>query len=459
MPQLWQHQRRMLHFANVKSARDYSLLYAGLSTGKTLFALEYLAPFKGLRLVLAPAAALQVWNADYETFYTNPEFEIYVFDKWSGSSKEKFEKIRTLKREKRNCIIVLSYETAARIDLNTFYFDAVVADEAHKFGQHNGVQSMTLAKMLVDVPYKVAMTGTPYADGYEKLYGITRFLDCHVPKAKSAHPQSALFGHYSDFLDDYCNTFTKGYTRIITGYKNLERLASIIKPFTLMIKTEDVVDLPPYTERTYKVPLSPKVRKVYESIESDGVAVVEGTALLAPHILTRTIRLQQIASAGVLVGEDGAEVYFDVAKRLDVMSNILEDIRDEPCVIFTKYTREVELIAERLTEQGVTFGRLTGSQNDYLSWRNGESRVLIANLSAGSESVRLERAAHTVFWSVGYSFKEFTQAHGRTRRVGQLSSTVHYHYIVTEDSVDEELYKVLHEKSLGVSELDEFLKD
>jgi SNF2 family DNA or RNA helicase len=457
MPQLWDHQERMLNFALHDSAEDYALAYAGLSTGKTLFGLEYLSRFSGLKLVLCPAAAMRVWQADYDEFYDDPHFELHVLDK--GSSTAKWGTLEELQRQRANAIIVLSYETAARIELNTFNFTASVSDEAQRFGQHNGIQSMKIAKDLVKVPYKVAMTGTPYHDGYEKLYGITRYLDCYVPPHKKSHPQSRLFGHYDEFLRNYCTTFTRGYTQIITGYKNLERLASQIKPFTIVIRTEDVHDLPEYTERTYKVKLAPKVRKVYSEIESEGATIYEGTALLAPHVLTRTIRLQQIASAGVLVGEDRSEVYFDVTERLNVLSDILESLNDLPVVVFTKYDREVSLIAERLDAMKVSYGILTGSRNDYETWEGGVGRVLIANLKAGSESVRLQRAAHTIFWSVGYSVKEFVQARGRTRRSNQLSDTVHYHYIVTENTVDEELYKVLHEKSLEVSELDEYLKD
>ncbi len=455
MPKLWDHQRRMLDFANVGSAEDFSLFYAGLSTGKTLFGLEFLRPFKGLRLVVAPANALPVWKADYEGFYDDPEFGLYVFDR--GSSKDKEGLIRTLQQQRANAIVVLSYDTAARIDFTGIHFDAVVADEAHRFGQHNGAQSMYIAKALVDTPYKVAMTGTPYHDGYEKLYGITRYLDCFIPSARSAHPQSRLFGHYNDFLDNYCTTYTKGYTRIITGYKHIDRLAAKIKPFTMVIRTEDVHNLPPFTERVYKVALGTKLQRVYNSIADEGAVIHEGKSILAPHVLTRTVRLQQLASAGLLVAQDGSETHFDITPRLNMFSSIVEGLDDEPYVVFTKYDREVELVTQRLSEMGVSYGVLTGTQNDYQNWRDGGSRVLVANLSAGSEGVRLERAAHTIMWSVGYSYKEFVQAKGRTRRVGQKSNTVQYHYIVAEGTIDEELYKVLHAKSLEVNELDEYL--
>lgn len=457
MPQLWDHQQKMLNFSMQGSAEDFSLHYAEPSTGKTLFGLEYLRNFNGLNLVICPASSMQVWNADYQGFYSNPDFELHVLDK--GTSKEKFSTIKELYRRRANAVIVLSYETAARIDLSEFAFHAAVSDEAHRLGQHNGAQSMKIAAMLKDVPYKVAMTGTPYHDGYEKVYGITRFLNCHVPKSKRSHPQSGLFGHYDNFLRDYCNTFQKGYVKIIVGYRNIDKLAARIKPFTMLTRTDDVHDLPPFTERVYRVALSPKVRRVYHDIATESATEVDGIEILAPHVLTRTVRLQQIASAGVLVGDDLNEVHFDMTPRLDVMTNILDDIGEEPCVIFTKYDREVDLIAERLREMGVEYGVLTGGRNDYLSWREGQGRVLIVNLKAGSESVRLERAAHTIFWSVGYSIKEFVQARARTRRVGQLKDTVHYHFLVAEDTIDEQLYEILHDKSLEVSELDQYLRD
>lgn len=456
MSNLWDHQQKMLDFSNSGSAENYSLHYAEPSTGKTLYGLEYLRGFDGLKLAICPASAMQVWNADYEGFYDNPNFELHVLDQ--GSSKDKYATIKDLYRRRVNAVVVLSYETAARIPLDEFNFSAVVTDEAHRLGQHNGAQSMKIATMLHDVPAKAAMTGTPFHDGYEKLYGITRFLNCRVMKSKSAHPQSRLFGHYNDFLNEYCKTFQKGYVPIIIGYKNVQKLAEVIKPFTMITRTEEVHDLPEFTERIYKAPLSSKVRKVYHDIEAEGAAEYEGRDILSPHVLTRTVRLQQMASAGVLIGDDKAETYFDVTSRLNVLSNIVDDIGTEPVVIFTKYEREVALVSERLKEMGIDFGILTGSQNDYLTWRGGQGRALIVNLKAGSESVRLERAAHSIFWSVGYSIKEFVQAKFRTRRVGQVKDFVHYHIIVTEDTIDEEIHDLLRIKSQEVSELDYHLR-
>src|SRR5690606_22537822 len=125
-------------------------------------------------------------------------------------------------------------------------------------------------------------------------YGIFRWLDPVIPQANNAYPQAALFGHYNDFLNDYCITYNKGYTPIIKGYKNVAGLAEKISPYTLRIKTEDVVKLPKanYHKLVYNLP--DDVQEQYDLLESEGIITGESSSVLAPHILSRTIRLQQL---------------------------------------------------------------------------------------------------------------------------------------------------------------------
>ena len=453
---LWPHQQRMLDFS-LSRPMQYSLMYAGMGAGKTLYGLHFLNQFTGWRLVLCPKPALGVWREDYNALMTDAGYDLLILDK--GTVQKKQAQLDALDKT-QPLTVVVNYETAARLNLARYTWGVCIADEAQRLAAYNSKQSIALSRMLHDVPQKVAMTGTPYHDGYERLYGMTRYLDC-IPFSGKTYPQSRLFGHYDDFLRRFCNIRLQGYAKIITGYKNLRELADIIRPFTMVTKTEDVIDLPDAVTRVYHIDLPPKLMKAYRQLEKESaVDLGNDEYIIAPHVLTRLVRLQQLVSSGELIDPDGRCVEYDITPRLNALSDILEDIdagQDEPVVVFTKYQSDVKHAAAVCDKLGLSVAYLTGEHDNHEDWKQGQHDVLIANLKAGSEGVRLQRARHVVFWSVGYSLKEFEQAHARVRRHGQVSKTVYFHYLVGRGTIDETLYKRLAEKQGQVSELDKEL--
>ena len=435
----------MLDHAN---SRKHSLIYAGMGTGKTLFALTWLRQFKGLTLVIAPKPALVAWRDDLAEFY--PDMKHLILNK--GNSNQK---TRLLSKGRAGGLVIVNYETARLLPLHLYNWKAAILDEGHRIGRYNSKQTLALTRMLATVPRKIIMTGTPYNDGYERLYSMLRFFNPKQPARNNAHPLCSLFGHYNDFLNDFCHTYelSRG-VRIVNGYKNLEMLARRVAPYALQIKAADVLDLPAIVERVYTVPLMGPVKKAYRSLDKESVIEYDGEYLTATHLLAKIIRLQQLATCGLMVSDDGQEIVFGgIEKRLDTLKMLVDSVK-EPLVIFTRFKRDVELIKSIVKEP---VHLLTGDTDNHDEWRQGKGRILIANIGAGSEGVRLERARHMIFWSVGYSNTQFEQAKAREIRAGQLSKTVWLHYIVSEDTIDETIYKTLNGKNEDKRRLDDLI--
>jgi len=155
--------------------------------------------------------------------------------------------------------------------------------------------------------------------------------------------------------------------------------------------------------------------------------------------------------AGLMVGDDKRETVFaGIEHRVNTLKMLVDSIH-EPIVIFTRFTRDVEIIRKAIKEP---IHSLTGYVDNHDEWRNGKGRILVANIGAGSEGVRLERARHMIFWSVGYSNTQFEQAKARIIRAGQKSKTVWLHYIVSENTIDETIYKTLAGKNEDKNRLD-----
>lgn len=443
---LWEHQKQAIEFIQDK---PYSFLYAGMSTGKTVIALEVLHNIPGLRLILTPKAGMNVYHDDALKFGYN--IPLLILDR--GTSKTKAAQLDSF----TDGIVIVNYETARLLPLERYNWQAVVADEAHKLQTHNSKTSIALTRKLAKVPTKLAMTGTPYHDGYEKLYSVFRWLNPIIPDNPRAYPLSEMFGRYQDFLYRFCWTHElRPGVKIITGYRNIDQLSKIIAPYTLQIKTDDVIDLPPVIERTYKAPLTGEAKRVYQEIEKEGAAVIDETLGATSHVLTRALRLHQIATIGEYQSDDG-KVYAlkGVEGRKKLLERVLDDLGHTlPAVIFTRYKADVRLIEAMVKEP---IAKLTGDIDNHEAWKRGEYRLLIVNMAAGSAAVRLERAAHIIFWSVGYSNSEYQQALARVRRAGQTSNTIFVTHIVSEDTIDETIYATLDSKEKRKEALDGML--
>jgi ERCC4-related helicase len=96
---------------------------------------------------------------------------------------------------------------------------------------------------------------------------------------------------------------------------------------------------------------------------------------------------------------------------------------------------------------GVIMGGVDADKRDELITRlnSGSVKVLIIQIQAGSESVDLTAASVAIFFSTGYSLREFLQARGRIYRHGQ-KQRVNEYFLQVKRSIDEPIFKALNNK-------------
>lgn len=441
---LWRHQTAMIDHIMSRSA---SLCYSGMSTGKTVVALEVARRHRAT-LILSPVAALPVYREDVESYYTPRDFDLYVLDK--GNAKSKLQTIRDHIGGSRAAVFVVGYETAARMDLRDLDFDLVIADEAHKLAAYNSKQALHLSRHLANVPRKVAMTGTPWTDHIASLYGLFRFLETVVHDNPRKYPTSQLFGSYDDFLHAYCNTFEIApHVRAISSYKNLDRMAGLIRPYVFIVRTQDVHDLPPIVAREYLYPVRGEALRVYTEMADDAAVEINDDLVFAPNVLTQLLRLRQIASCGAFALPDGTESLLPgLEHKVAIYREIIDELGGQPAVTFCSFDFDVAVITAALDRAKVTYSHLTGKVNTLEEWQRGETQILIANMAAGSVGVRLDRASHAVYWSVSFSATHFVQSTGRLRRNTQKAHTVYHHYLTADldDGIDRQIMAALRAK-------------
>lgn len=116
--------------------------------------------------------------------------------------------------------------------------------------------------------------------------------------------------------------------------------------------------------------------------------------------------------------------------------------------MFYNFKHDKERLLERY-EQAETI-----DSDDYMKrWNNGDIQLLLAHPASAGHGLNLQYGGSIVAWfGLTWNLEYYEQANARLYRQGQKDTTV-IHHIMTENTVDQDVYRGLKNKKLGQSEL------
>jgi SNF2 family DNA or RNA helicase len=255
-------------------------------------------------------------------------------------------------------------------------------------------------------------------------YGQFRFLD------------DRIFGtNFNKFREHYGILEpvwgAPGIVRVV-GYRNTEEFQAKINTRTLVIRAEDVLDLPPVHHQTRYVDLSPKGRKAYKEMKRDMITEWRDGIITADNALVKGLRLSQIT------GQDDA--------KPKALVDILEDFPpDEPVVVFAKFKDDIRSIRQVCNTLGLSYSELTGEINDLEHWRSGRSQIIVVQIDTGAEGIDLSRAGYVIYYSNTYNNASYEQSLSRPLKDGK-KETVFYYHLIARETIDEDVYNALSNK-------------
>jgi hypothetical protein len=467
--ELWQHQIAM-HDEMLASlqAWGYGWLLAGCRTGKTATSIVLAKSLGAKRVLVITTAAAMTATWPQEIADVASGYELLTLNKGTSKTKAVALKAFIAAASDKVKFVVVNYETAVLIadDIKAAGFDFVVADECQKLRSHDSKQSTILAIACSGIPYRLAMTGTPWDDKLADVYGQVRWLDPLVKGKKTVH--SRIFDTWGSFLYRFCNTFelSKGVV-IINGYKNVSQLADKIRPFLYRIRTEDVLDLPETRTIVRTVPMRGELKRMYQGLEEEMIAQFGSDYLIGDNRLVCELRLHQLtggfvtpmriddlgryvptASIPTAVPDDSGDA------KLDALLELVDEFGGEPFVVFTRFTADVAKIKAALEKRKLKVLQLTGEVKENEAFEAGQGDCLIANIQAGNAGIRLTRARLVVDYTIGNSRTDFIQSRYRFLANGlDKSKPIVYHFLQMENSVDGEILKRMQSKEGDSDEL------
>lgn len=424
----WLERLRMMYLNGI--------LADDMGLGKTLQAITAISQNveknkKALSLIVCPTSLLYNWKEELNRF--NKTLNVIVVDGIPNYRKKMLEKIDQYH------VVITSY-TLLQKDVELYmenFFAYVILDEAQHI-KNRGTRNAKSVKMIKGA-HRLILTGTPIENSLDELWSLFDFL---MP----------------GFLSTY-DRFVEKYMRV-TGelhQKNMQYLKQKVSPFILRRMKEDVLDdLPPVDEITYHCQLSKVQKELYksyaESARNELVKLVEkeGFDRVQIHVLATLTRLKQICCHPAIFAKEKAERE-DSAKYemlLELLQSLIEG--GHKTVIFSQYTRMLQIMKDDFEQSGTKFSYLDGSSKNRMQIvkefnEDPTISVFLVSLKAGGTGLNLVGADTVIHYDLWWNPAVENQATDRVHRIGQKRSVSAYK-LITLNTIEEKIVQMQKRK-------------
>lgn len=406
-----------------------------MGLGKTLQAIAFLLARKergeaeGPALVVSPVSVTMNWVRELGRFA--PGLQVLLHQ---GPQRGLGRSFRCACMDAD--VVVTGYSLLVKdwADLSAVRFGALILDEAQMI--KNPDTRVSRAARALDVPVKIALTGTPLENSATDLWSLEECLN------------PGLLGARKDFEEVYTRPIQEDARTAAAG-----KLRHVLEPFLLRrLKTDPGIaaELGGKREIREYCALSSAQRSQYElAMEAfkNDVATEMSAASRRGRALALLTELKLIC---------------DGEGKMARLDELLADIFDsgESCLVFTQYAKVGRLLRAHLQEK---FGTLYPFLHGGLSPARRETEIaafnesvepnaFILSLKAGGFGLNLTRATHVIHFDRWWNPAVENQATDRAHRIGQ-TKTVFVHLLLCAGTLEDHIDELLESKRLLANEI------
>lgn len=396
---------------------DGFALFMEQRTGKTLTALAIVSERKpSALLVICPKRAIPVWHSEVEKHFSG------MISEWSVIN---FEQILAKRKE---------FLKRAKKWENVF----IIVDESHRIKRRGSKQSRVIRTLGGYARWRLALTGTPIAQGIQDAWAQFNFLD------------PSIFGPWLDFSNRYL-TYGGFKNKKIVGYRSLDEFNELFHKFSYrktLAEVKRAANLPVPKIRRSRIlfPLRNTTYRIYRELEKTLETTVNRVRVQTRVVVASAMKLQQITGGYLLRGEgevpDGkSRVLFVGVEKMVALADLIRSGRPgKRFIIVARFTHELTEIQARLGLMGLTTKLIAGGEEF-----NGkfETDVVVLQVASGV-SIDLSTADSIIFYSWDYSYINYEQT--KFRVLSYDKRQVNYYYLIAEGTIDEKIYEATTRK-------------
>ena len=382
-------------FEFFKTLSDYQfggILADEMGLGKTIQTIAFLLSNKDKKsIVITPTALIYNWKNELEKFA--PTLKVGLLH----AAKSEREKILD---NIDNYDVILTTYTTYKNDIDKYKninFDYCIIDEAQNIKNPDAI--ITKAIKNVNAKVKFALTGTPIENNLMELWSIFDFI-----------------------MPGYLYNKSKFKSIFVNNDKNIIELKNLIKPFILRrTKKEVITELPDKIEQKIIIDLEKEHKRAYKGYVNLITRKIKENNQDNITVFSYLTKLRQLCLSPELMVKN----YQGKNSKLDVLINIINDSSDEKILVFSQFTKVLEVIGKRLNEENISYSYLDGktSAKDRVKlveeFNTNNNKVFLISLKAGGTGLNLTSANIVVHFDPWWNPAVEVQASDRAHRIGQ----------------------------------------
>jgi superfamily II DNA or RNA helicase len=422
-----------------------SLIADEMGLGKTIQAIaaaEIMARHLGVErvLVVCPTSLKHQWSE-----------EIALFSDRSARVIEGLVPARTAAFREDDFFKIMNYDTVhADIDrIRGWAPDLVILDEAQRI-KNWATRTARSVKQIASA-YAIVLTGTPLENRLEELVSIVDFID------------PFRLGPTYQFLDAHQ---TKDETGRVTGYRDLDRVATTLSSVVVRRRKKEVLkQLPERLEKQFFVAMTPEQLQHHEE-NREIVARIAMKWRKHHHLSESDQRRMLIALQRMRMSCDSSYLLDEQSdhgkKAGEIMTQLGEILEEEgtKVVVFSQWLRMHEILASRISAAGWRHVFFHGGVSSRTRaglvqrFRDDPTCRLFLSTDAGGVGLNLQHASVVVNVDLPWNPAVLEQRIGRVHRLGQRNP-VRVVSFVAEGTIEHGMLSVLQfKKSLFAGVLD-----
>jgi SNF2 family DNA or RNA helicase len=410
------------------------ILADDMGLGKTLQAIIAISQYhrKGHpTLIVCPTSLLYNWKEEIARF--NPQLKAIVVDGIPQQRK------KVIEQAKKYDVIITSYSLLQK-DVEIYeptVFAYTVLDEAQHI-KNRGTRNAKSVKQIRS-EQRLILSGTPIENSLDELWSLFDFL------------MPGFLGSYERFIEKYVRVSGEEWSA------NLQYLKKKVAPFILRRMKADVLsDLPPISEITYRCQLSETQLELYRSYAASArdelvkLVARDGFDKVQIHVLATLTRLKQICCHPAIFAKETAEA--NDSAKYDMLLELIPSLVDgnHKTVIFSQYTKMLQIMKKDLLEMGIRFVYLDGTSKNRLEIvkqfnEDPKISIFLVSLKAGGTGLNLVGADTVIHYDMWWNPAVENQATDRVHRMGQKQS-VSVFKLVTMGTIEEKIIAMQQRK-------------
>lgn len=330
--------------------------------------------------------------------------------------------------------------------------DVIIFDELSKMKNQESKRFKCLKPHLGKFARRWGLTGSPASNGLMDLFGQCYCLDLgkalgpYITHYRNQYFHATGFGGYEWKLNEGAD----------------KKIYKAVKPLALRMEAEDYITMPKLIPITVYVDLPPAARKIYEDMEDDLFAELDGQEFVAVNAASASIKCQQIANGALYKDKVDPLTGIPIrgkrewtalhSAKLDAMQELIGEMQGNPVLWAYHFGHDLERIVATLGKGTVHMDVSAKRGTEIVkAWNRNEIDNLFVHPASVGHGLNMQegQAAHVALFSIPWDYELYDQLIRRIRRQGNKVDNVFVYHLVAKDTIDEAKMRALSNKGAG----------